>query len=88
MRTADRTTALGIGGNVAAEGSRRLVRSTSACFVAVYVLALASATRILDGKARACAAVALALTLVVAGFTTTYLLVPAGIALVALVLRR
>jgi amino acid efflux transporter len=65
-----------------------LVRSTSACFVAVYVLALASATRILDGNARVCAAVALALTLVVAGFTEAYLLVPAGIALVALVLRR
>ena len=65
-----------------------LVRSTSACFVAVYVLALASASRILDGRARACAAVALALTLVVAGFTTIYLLVPAGIALVTLVLRR
>jgi amino acid efflux transporter len=65
-----------------------LVRSTSACFVAVYVLALASAARILDGAARACAAVALALTLVVAVFTSTYLLVPAGIALVALLLRR
>jgi amino acid efflux transporter len=65
-----------------------LVRSTSACFVAVYVLALASATRILDGRARACAAVALVLILVVVAFTSVYLVVPAGIALVALVLRR
>jgi amino acid efflux transporter len=65
-----------------------LIRSTSACFVAVYVLALASAVRILSGTARACAAVALALTTVVAAFTSAYLLVPAGLALVALALRR
>jgi amino acid efflux transporter len=65
-----------------------LVRSTSACFVAVYVLALASATRILDGTARGCAAVALGLMLVVVAFTSVYLLVPAGIAVLALVLRR
>src|SRR5262249_51418820 len=53
-----------------------LVRSTSACFVAVYVLALCSAVRILDGAVRLAAAVALALTGVVALFTTVYLLVP------------
>jgi amino acid efflux transporter len=65
-----------------------LIRSTSACFVAVYVLALASAVRILPGTARACAAVALVLTVVVSAFTSVYLLVPAGIALVTLALRR
>jgi amino acid efflux transporter len=65
-----------------------LVRSTSACFVAVYVLALVSATRILAGTAQACAVVALTLMLVVVAFTSVYLLVPAGIAVVALALRR
>ena len=54
-----------------------LVRATSACFVAVYVLALGSAVRILDGTARLAAAVALVLMLVVAVFSSVYLLVPA-----------
>jgi amino acid efflux transporter len=65
-----------------------LVRSTSACFVAVYLLALLSAVRILDGRIRVAAAIAFGLTGVVAVFTTVYLLVPLGIALAALALRR
>ena len=54
-----------------------LVRATSACFVAVYVLALASAVKILAGGARLAAAIALALVLVVAVFSSFFLLVPA-----------
>jgi amino acid efflux transporter len=65
-----------------------LVRATSACFVAVYVLALASAVRVLDGRIRAAAVIALALVLVVAAFSSTYLLVPAGAALLSLSVRR
>ena len=65
-----------------------LVRSTSACFVAVYLLSLVSAVLILDGRARAIAAVALGLVGVVAIFTSLFLLVPALIAVGALALRR
>jgi amino acid efflux transporter len=65
-----------------------LVRATSACFVAVYVIALASAVRVLDGRMRAAAVVALALVVVVAVFSSAYLLVPAGSAVVALWVRR
>jgi amino acid efflux transporter len=65
-----------------------LVRATSACFVAVYLLALASAVRILDGRARAAGAAALGLIAVVAAFSSAFLLVPAGVALAALAVRR
>jgi amino acid efflux transporter len=65
-----------------------LVRATSACFITVYVLALGSAVRILHGRARAAAAIALAMTTVVAAFSSTYLLVPAAAAAVALAFRR
>ena len=65
-----------------------LIRATSACFVGVYLLALGSAVRILDGAPRAAAVVALALIAVVAVFSSFYLLVPAVVAVVALVLRR
>src|SRR5207249_3717254 len=41
-----------------------LIRATSACFIAVYVLALASAVRILRGRVRVAAAVALGLVTV------------------------
>jgi amino acid efflux transporter len=54
-----------------------LIRATSACFVAVYVAATASAVRILRGLARAAAIVALAMVLVVTAFSGWYLLVPA-----------
>ena len=65
-----------------------LIRATSACFIAVYVLALASAVRILRGRIRTAAAVALALVTVVAVFSSTFLLVPAAAAIVSLGLRR
>jgi amino acid efflux transporter len=65
-----------------------LVRSTSACFVVVYVLALGSAARILDGRARLAAATALVLVLVVAVFSSFFLLVPAFAAVLALSVRR
>ena len=43
-----------LGALVAGAGSTDdLVRATSACFVAVYLLALGSAIRILEGKVRA-----------------------------------
>jgi amino acid efflux transporter len=64
-----------------------LIRLTSACFIAVYVLALASAARMLAGRLRATAILALALICVVAAFSSTFLLVPAVAALVCLALR-
>ncbi len=65
-----------------------LIRATSACFIAVYVLALASAVRILRGRIRVAAAVALSLVTVVAVFTSRFLLVPAAAAVVSLGFRR
>jgi amino acid efflux transporter len=65
-----------------------LVRATSACFVAVYLLSLASATRILSGRMRTAAIVSLALVGVVAVFSGTFLLVPLASAIVVLALRR
>jgi amino acid efflux transporter len=65
-----------------------LVRATSACFVCVYLLAIGSAVRILDGAGRASAVVALALIAVVAVFSSLYLVVPVAVALIALVLRH
>jgi amino acid efflux transporter len=69
-------------------GTDDLVRATSACFVVVYILALGSAVRILDGGARTAAAIALALVLVVAAFSSWFLLVPAVAAAVALTVRH
>ncbi|HEX5449272.1 MAG TPA: amino acid permease [Gaiellaceae bacterium] len=63
------------------------VRATSACFVLVYVLSLASAFRFTDGVVRVCAAVATVSMVVVGGFSTWYLLVPAGATLLTLALR-
>jgi amino acid efflux transporter len=65
-----------------------LVRATSACFIGVYLLALASAVRILDGAVRVGAAVTLALFVVVAVFSSWFLLLPLGAGAVALGLRR
>jgi amino acid efflux transporter len=65
-----------------------LVRSTSACFIAVYVLALASGYRILDGRVRALALVTVGLTVAVAVFSSWYLLVPAVAGAGAVGLRR
>jgi len=65
-----------------------VVRATSACFVAVYLLALASAARILTGRARALALTATGLVAVVAAFSAGYLLVPLGAAALAVTVRR
>ena len=65
-----------------------LVRATSALFIAVYVLALVSAFRILDGAVRAAAVVALVASLVLAGFSEQFLGVPLIAAAGALALRR
>ncbi len=65
-----------------------LIRATSACFIAVYVLALASAVRILRGRIRIAAAVALALVTMVGVFSSSFLLVPAAAALLSLGVRR
>ncbi|HVC86621.1 MAG TPA: hypothetical protein VNC40_04250, partial [Gaiellaceae bacterium] len=65
-----------------------LVRATSACFIAVYVLALASAARILDGKIRVAAGVSFALALALAVFSAGFLAVPVVMALLAVGLRR
>lgn len=58
-----------------------LVRATSACFIAIYLLALGAAVRILDGRLRIVAAFALALSAVLAVFSSFYLLLPALLAL-------
>ena len=68
-------------------GTDDLIRATSACFVAVYVLALAAAARILAGRLRVAAVAALALICVVAVFSSVYLLVPAVAALASVALR-
>jgi amino acid efflux transporter len=65
-----------------------LVRATSACFLAVYLLSLGAATRILSGKLRAAAFAALALVCVVVVFSSTFLVAPGVAALVALGFRR
>lgn len=54
-----------------------LVRATSACFVAVYVAATASAAWILRGVTRAAALLSFVLFVVIAIFSGWYLLVPA-----------
>jgi amino acid efflux transporter len=65
-----------------------LIRATSACFIGVYVLALLSAVRILEGATRVMAAFTFALVVVLAGFSGWYLAVPAAAALVALGVRQ
>ena len=65
-----------------------LVRATSACFIAVYVLALLSAVRILDGRVRIAAACSLVLSAALAIFSAAFLAVPVVAAVVAVVLRR
>jgi amino acid efflux transporter len=61
-----------------------LIRASSACFIVVYVFALASATRLLSGALRAAAALSLTLVCVVAVFSALYLVVPAAAALLVL----
>jgi amino acid efflux transporter len=76
--------ALGAGVSSAAD----LVRATSACFVAVYLLSLASAVRILHGRIRLAAMVSLALVAAVAVFSAGFLIVPLAAAAVALAARH
>jgi amino acid efflux transporter len=61
-----------------------LIRATSACFLAVYLLALASATRILTGGVRLAAGAALAVVAVVVAFSALFLIVPLVAALACL----
>ena len=65
-----------------------LIRATSACFIGVYVLALLSAVRILEGATRVMAAVTFALICVLAVFSGWYLAVPLVAAVAALGVRR
>ena len=65
-----------------------LVPTTSACFVAVYLFALAAAVRLLEGRLRSASLVALALTGAVGVFSERYLFIPATAAVLALVPRR
>jgi amino acid efflux transporter len=65
-----------------------LVRATSACFIAVYVLAIGSAIRILGGRIRVAAYLALILTVALGVFSAQYLAVPAVVVAGALLLRR
>jgi amino acid efflux transporter len=68
--------------------TEELVRATSACFIAVYVLAIGSAIRILRGRIRIAAYLALILTLALGVFSAQYLAVPAVVAAGAFLLRR
>ena len=68
-------------------GPSTFVRATSACFILVYVLALASAARISSGALRACAVFSLALMCAVAVFASWDLIVPAAATLLTLGLR-
>ncbi|MGZ4352807.1 MAG: APC family permease [Gaiellaceae bacterium] len=77
-----------LGALVAGFGSADgLVRATSACFIAVYVAATASAARILAGAPRAAALAAFVLVAVLAVFSGWFLLVPIVSAAVSLALR-
>ena len=53
-----------------------LIRATSACFIAVYLLAVLSATRILTGRLRTLAWFTLATVIGLAVFSTWFLAVP------------
>lgn len=65
------------------------MRATSACFVAVYAAATASAARILEGPARLAACLSCELVVIVALFSGWYLVVPAiSTACFALMRRR
>ena len=65
-----------------------LVRAASALFIAVYVLAIFAAVRILDGLVRAASICALVLVLVLTIFSGAFLAVPAAVAALALLVRR
>jgi amino acid efflux transporter len=78
-----------LGGLVAGySNTSDLVRATSACFIAVYVLAVLSAIRILDGRVRAVAIFAFVTVLGLAVFSSWFLAVPIVAAAASLALRR
>ena len=81
-------TVLLVGLAVGISSTADLIRATSACFIAVYVLSLASAVRILRGRLRVAAAFALVLVTVVAVFSAKFLVVPAAAAVASIALRR
>jgi len=65
-----------------------LVRATSACFIAVYLLAVLSAARILTGRLRAVALFTLATVVGLAVFSSWFLAVPIVAAVLTLGLRE
>jgi amino acid efflux transporter len=65
-----------------------LVRATSACFIAVYLLAVLSAARILTGRLRAVALFTLATVAGLAVFSSWFLAVPIVAAVLTLGLRE
>ncbi len=65
-----------------------LIRATSACFIAVYLLSVGSAVRILGGRVRAAAIFTLVMVVVLAVFSAWFLVVPLGAAAASLGLRR
>ena len=78
-----------LAGLVAGVGSTSdLVRATSACFIAVYLLALGSAFRILTGRIRVVAAIAVVTIALLGVFSSWFLFVPAVAAAVSLALQR
>jgi amino acid efflux transporter len=75
----------GLGAGISSTGD--LIRATSACFIVVYVFALASAVRMLTGRLRVAALFALAPICVVAVFSEWFLVVP-GVATALLLAIR
>jgi amino acid efflux transporter len=65
-----------------------LVRATSACFIAVYLLSVGSAAKILDGRVRIAATFTLAMVAVLAVFSAWFLVVPLAAAAASVALRR
>jgi len=78
-----------LGGLVAGvSDTEALVRATSGCFIVVYLLALASALRILDGRIRVVAALALVLVVALGVFSAAYLAVALAAGMASVLLRR
>ncbi len=65
-----------------------LIRATSSLFTAVYVLTIGSALRVLRGRARVAAAVAVIMVAIVAVFSGWYVAIPAGVGLLVLLYGR
>ena len=65
-----------------------LMKATSATFVAVYVAAMASGVRLLEGRGRVAAGVGLAAVLVVFGFSGVWVVVPLVIGIATTVGQR